>query len=174
MDQWKALLRILNTEGKGHAYAQKVSSMSLAKILVASCPSQKTEESKSRSISYASAVEPLEALTAWIVAQLRNAGALVSFCIPALTVLMSCLESHIIFVKLGGIKYVSCQVKAGSKESADNKKFGQGSVQLLYELSFCLWILTYELNTSQLVRADFAKDGVPIQTLVEIRIIGSA
>jgi V-type H+-transporting ATPase subunit H len=169
VDQWKALLRILNKGGKGDAYAQKLASMSLAKILVASCPSQKTAESKSRSISYASAVEPLEALTAWIVAQLKNAGgALISLCIPALTVLMSALESRMIFVKSGGIKYVSRHLRTGTKGSTDNKKFGQGSVQLLYELAFCLWILTYELSTSQLVRADFAKDGTPIQALVDL------
>ena len=41
VDQWKALLRILNKGGKGDAYAQKVASMSLAKILIASCPSQR-------------------------------------------------------------------------------------------------------------------------------------
>lgn len=168
VDQWKALLRILNKGGKGDAYAQKVASMSLAKILIASCPSQKTAESKSRPISYASAVEPLEALTAWIVAQLKNAGPLVGLCIPALTVLMGAYESRIFFVKAGGIKYVARQLRAGSKGSTDNKKFGQGSVQLLYELTLCLWILTYELNSSQLVRADFAKDGNPVQALVDL------
>jgi len=83
VDQWKALLRILTKGGKGDAYAQKVASMSLAKILIASCPSKRTTESKGRPISYASAVEPLEALTAWIVAQIKNAGRLVGFCIPS-------------------------------------------------------------------------------------------
>lgn len=170
VDQWKALLRILNKGGKGDAYAQKVASMSLAKILIASCPSQKTAENKSRPISYASAVEPLEALTAWIVAQLKNAGALVGLCIPALTVLMDAFESRLIFVKSGGVKYISRQLRAATKGTGgdNSKKFGQGSVQQLYELTFCLWILTYELNGSQLVRSEFAKDGAPVQALVDL------
>ena len=169
VDQWKALLRILNKGGKGDAYAQKVASMSLAKILIASCPSKRTNDSKARPVSYASAVEPLEALTAWIVAQIKNAGPLVGLCIPSLTVLMDAYESRIIFVKSGGIKYVSRQLRAGSKGSSEsNKKSGQGSVQQLYELAFCLWILTYELNTSQLVRSEFAKDGVPVQALTDL------
>jgi V-type H+-transporting ATPase subunit H len=41
-------------------------------------------------------------------------------------------------------------------------------VQQLYELAFCLWCLTYELNNFADVRADFAKDGVPVAALVEL------
>lgn len=180
VDQWKALLRILNKGGKGDAYAQKVSSMSLAKILIASCPSQRSASSstgkdgnvtKARPVSYASAVEPMEALTAWIVSQLKNAsGALVGLCVPALSVLMDAYESRIVFCNSGGLKYIARQLRAGSKNkpSDNKKKFGQGSVQQLYELSFCMWILTYELNKSQSVRSDFAKDGVPVQALVDL------
>jgi V-type H+-transporting ATPase subunit H len=179
VDQWKALLRILNKGGKGDAYAQKVSSMSLAKILIASCPSQRTaltdkqgNATKARPVSYASAVEPMEALTAWIVSQLKNAsGTLVGLCIPALMVLMDAHESRIAFCKAGGMKYMARQLRSGSKNKPagdSKKKFGQGSVQQLYELAFCMWVLTYELSKSQSVRADFAKDGGPVQALVEL------
>jgi V-type H+-transporting ATPase subunit H len=173
VDQWKALLRILNKGGKGDAYAQKVASMSLAKILIASCPSQRrgnTADAKARPVSYASAVEPMEALTVWVVGQLKNAsGGIVGLCVPALMVLMDAHESRIVFCKLGGLKYMARQIRTGSKNKAEgNKKFGQGSVQQLYELSLCMWILTYELNKSQMVRTDFAKDGVPVQALVEL------
>jgi hypothetical protein len=51
------------------------------------------------------------------------------------------------------------------------KKFGQGSVQQLYELAFCMWVLTYELNKCQSIHADFAKDGGPIQALVELVLL---
>ena len=60
------------------------------------------------------------------------------------------------------------QLKARSKSTGDKKKMGQGSVQQIYEMSFCLWALTYELNKSQMIRAEFAKDGVPVQALVEL------
>ena len=181
VDQWKALLRILNKGGKGDAYAQKVASMSLAKILIASCPSQRRnaaaatdKDVKPRPVSYASAVEPLEALTAWVVSQLKNAsGGMVGLCIPALIVLMDAYESRILFCQSGGLKYMSRQLKVGTKNSRpagddSKKKFGQASVQQLYELSFCMWILTYELNTSHSIRSDFAKDGLAVTSLVEL------
>lgn len=41
-------------------------------------------------------------------------------------------------------------------------------MQQLYELAFCLWCLTYELNNFADVRADFAKDGLPVVALVEL------
>ena len=172
VDQWKALLRILNKGGKGDIFAQKSASSSLGKILIASCPSKARSDSKSRPVSYASAIEPMEALVAWIVSQLKNAtGKLVGLCIPALVVLMDSLESRVIFAKAGGIKYMARQLLSGSKSGAPSdgqQKFGQGSVQQLYALSFCMWILSYELNTSWSIRADFAKEGVPVQALCEL------
>jgi V-type H+-transporting ATPase subunit H len=181
VDQWKALLRILNKGGKGDLYAQKVSSMSLGKILIASCPTKRrhvsSAEAKARAVSYASAVEPMEALVAWIVSQLKNAtGGLVGLCIPALVVLMDAYESRVVFAKAGGIKYMARQLLSSSKQSSaggasdnnSNKKFGQGSVQQLYELAFSMWVLTYELSSSWLIRADFAKEGVPVQALCEL------
>jgi V-type H+-transporting ATPase subunit H len=186
VDQWKALLRILNKGGKGDAYAQKVASMSLAKILIGACPSKRSSSAaltdkdgnvvKARPVSFASAVDPLDALTAWVVSQLKNAsGPLVGLCIPALTVLMGAYESRMVFCKTGGIKYVSRQLRVGSKSTKTNtgssdskKKFGQASVQQLYELTFCMCILTYELNKSQSIRADYAKDGLAVTALVEL------
>mmetsp|Transcript_24719 Transcript_24719/g.69389 ORF Transcript_24719/g.69389 Transcript_24719/m.69389 type:complete len:519 (-) Transcript_24719:189-1745(-) len=174
VEQWKALLRMLNKGGKGDAYAQKVASMSLAKILIAACPSKRdvTPASANRPVSWASAVDPIDALTAWIVSQLKNAsGPLVGLCIPALMVFMDANETRVTFCKTGGIKYMSRQLRVSSKGSSrtsGDKKFGQASVQQLYELAFCMWILTYELNKSYSIRSDFAKDNVPVAALVEL------
>lgn len=183
VDQWKALLRVLNKGGKGDIFAQKVASLSLARILITAFPSQRQKNNtvdkdgnpvKARQVSYASAAEPVEALCAWVASQLKNAtGSMVGVCIPALKALMDAHESRIIFCKSGGIKYISRQLRAGSKTtktltSTDSKKKAQGSVQQLYELTFCLWILTYEINSSPQIRADFAKDGLAISALVDM------
>ena len=166
VDQWKALLRILNKGGKGDAFAQKLASTSLAKILLSSCPSQKKASAPT---SYASAMEPLEALNAWIVSQLKSTGGMVGLCAPALMVLMEAYETRMMFCDAGGIKYIARQLRSESGRGSDSKKkFGQGSVQQLYEMTFCLWILTYELNRSSKIRADFAKDGQPVLALVEL------
>jgi V-type H+-transporting ATPase subunit H len=184
VDQWKALLRVLNKGGKGDIFAQKVASLSLAKILIMAFPSQRQKSSsvdkdgnpvRARQVSFASATEPTEALAAWVASQLKNAtGAMVGVCIPAVKAIMEAHESRVIFCKSGGVKYISRQLRAGSKTTKtltaamDNTKKAQTSVQQLYELVFCLWILTYELNTSYSIRADFAKDGLAISALVDM------
>lgn len=178
VDQWKALLRILNKGGKGDAFAQSGAALCLAQILMTACPSQKgtvgKEGVKVRPTSYASAVEPLEALTAWIVSQLKSSS--VGLAIPAMTALMGCTESRLLFAASGGIKYLSRHLRQGGRKQVgaktpDKKKLPSGSsasVQQLYELTFCLWTMTYELNGSASVRADFAKDGQAVAALVDL------
>jgi V-ATPase subunit H len=208
VEQWKALLRLLNKDGKGDAYAQKVASLCLAKLLIPACPSQRfkntntsttnasltttstgtstSEVLKQRPIQFASAVEPLEAITAWIVSQLKTCkGPLVAICTPALKVLMETPETRALFCKSGGVKYLSRQLRLhktqiGSSSTtvigstttslanttggsggggsggtlADKKRMGPASVQQLYELTFCLWILTSEVSESVSIAAD--------------------
>ena len=195
VEQWKALLRILNKGGKGDMYAQKVASLCLAKLLIVACPSQQqrmmksttdgaaTTVSKPRPIQFASAIEPLEAITAWIVSQLKNtSGPYVAICTPALKVLMETTETRALFCQSGGIKYMARQLRIGTSQNKNKatttittttssggvKKIGQASVQQLYEISFCLWILTYELNSSKAIRSDFAKDSSAIMALVDL------
>jgi V-type H+-transporting ATPase subunit H len=181
VDQWKALLRVLNKGGKGDLFAQKVAALCLTRILVTACPSQRVSSQdkdgnivKARPVQYATAMEPLEAITAWIVGQLKNAvGASVAVCTPALRVLMEAPETRKLFCKSGGIKYMSRQMRVGSNKSRstsgqDKKKIGQASVQQLYEVCFCMWVLTYDLNESYLIRQDFAKDSVAVSALVDL------
>jgi len=179
VDQWKALLRILNKGGRGDAFAQSGAALCLAQILITACPSQQTPSKigeKVRPTSYASAVEPLEALTAWIVTQLKSSsGAYIGLALPAMTALMGCTESRLLFAASGGIKYLSRHLRMGKKSSGKDKKKpsaaaggSSASVQQLYELTFCLWTMTYELNGSASVRADFSKDGQAVAALVDL------
>jgi V-type H+-transporting ATPase subunit H len=195
VDQWKALLRMLNKSAKGDVWAQSGASLCLALILLTACPSQKnafTKDEKgqtvkriSRPTSYASAVEPLEALTAWIVSQLKMSsssscvGYSVAVAIPAMTALMNCTESRLLFAASGGIKFLARHLRLGGKRQAQNKDKKKtttaasgavvtSSVQQLYELTFCLWCMTYELNGSASVRADFSKDGQAVAALVDL------
>jgi V-type H+-transporting ATPase subunit H len=174
VDQWKALLRILNKGGRGDAFAQSGAALCLALILVTACPSmqslQSDEKSKSRSTSYASAVEPLEALTAWIVSQLKSVtGSTIGIAIPAMTALMAATETRHLFSASGGIKYLSRQLRSKKSVPAGTEtKTGNATVQQLYELTFCLWCLTYELNGSPNIRADFTKDGAATAALTDM------
>jgi len=175
VDQWKALLRILNKGGRGDAFAQSGAALCLALILVTACPSMQTAASddkvKTRSTSYASAVEPLEALTAWIVSQLKSAaGSNIGIAIPAMTALMAATETRHLFSASGGIKYLSRQLRSKkvATSGGDSTKSGNTTVQQLYELTFCLWCMTYELNGSPNIRADFAKEGAAIAALSDM------
>jgi len=185
VDQWKALLRILNKVGRGDVFAQSGAALGLALILVAACPSMQTAstdkeaKAKARSTSYASAVEPLEALTAWIVSQLKSTnGSNIGLAIPAMTALMAATETRHLFSASGGIKYLARQLHSTGKtvsitaqqptshyEVPDKKNAGSTTIQQLYELTFCLWCMTYELNASPNIRADFCKDGSAVAAL---------
>lgn len=181
VEQWKALLRLLNRGQKGDIYAQKVASLCLAKILVVSCPSKRvatTPDGKIRPIQYASAMEPLEAITAWVISQLKSStGTMVSICTPALKALVDAHETRVLFCKNGGVKYMARQLRTvGSKASKptaavagdSKKKLGQASAQQLYEITFSMWILTYEINKSAAIRYDFAKDTLAVSALVDL------
>lgn len=170
VDQWKALLRILNKGGRGDVYAQSGAALCLSLILVTACPSMQTQGDASTrsSASYASAVEPLEALTAWIVSQLKSAvGSNIGITVPAMTALMAATETRHLFSASGGIKYLARQLRASSKQNPTGTEQNtvHATVQQLYELTFCLWCMTYELNGSPNIRADFSKDGAATEAL---------
>jgi len=197
IDQWKALLRILNKGGRGDVFAQSGAALCLSLILVTACPSMQTAAkddvnsnvAKTRSASYASAVEPLEALTAWIVSQLKSAiGSHIGIAVPSMTALMAATETRHLFSASGGIKYLARQLRASSTKTGTGTPTptitihseqssrtgtstgtgtgsGNATVQQLYELTFCLWTMTYELNGSPNIRADFAKDGAAVDAL---------
>lgn len=191
IEQWKSLLRVVS-KCKGDNFAQRSAALCLAQILLAACPSQRGGASSSKDAaagaatpiatrvpSYASAIEPLEALTAWVISQLKSSNAsTVGTTVPAIMTLMSATEGRQIFAASGGIKYLSRQLRqrekrgqtisTGGPSSPGTERKANSSVQQLYELAFCLWCLTYELNGFADVRADFSKDGLPVVALVEL------
>mmetsp|Transcript_19786 Transcript_19786/g.39428 ORF Transcript_19786/g.39428 Transcript_19786/m.39428 type:complete len:515 (+) Transcript_19786:178-1722(+) len=164
VDQWKALLRVLNKGGRGDAFAQSGAALCLARILLTACPNNR--KSGSRQVSYSSALEPLEALISWIVAQLKaSTTSGVALTVPSMNALMDCTESRLLFANSGGIRYLARHLRVSGKranaaktKNAGKKDNGSAPAQLLYELAFCLWTLTYEVNESVPVRVDFSKD----------------
>lgn len=170
VDQWKALLRILN-KGNVDVFAQSGAALCLAQILLTACPSQQTaKDGTKKNISYESAVEPMEALISWIVSQLKSSSGNLGLAIPSLTALMGCTEGREMFAKRGGIKYLARPLKMGGKKSKapNSGKKASATVQQLYELTFCLWTMTYELNSSADIRADFSKNNAAVAALVEL------
>jgi len=203
VDQWRALLRIIDKGGRGDSFAQSGAALCLALILVSSCPSIQTSSdsdanssnqkgvdeqfgerkstggkaprSQLQQKSYASAVEPLEALIVWIVSQLKSSAShsTVALAIPAMNAIMSTTETRHLFAKSNGIRYLVRQLKTlvdGKKGAIvdEKKNSGSSTAQQLYELTFSLLCMSYELDSSHAIRSDFSKDGTAIVALTSL------
>jgi V-type H+-transporting ATPase subunit H len=135
----------------------------LACILMAGFPSQRTFSDKSYKINHPSVEEPLQALISWITSQLQsNASSSLSLVTPTLTALMGCSESRVKFAHSGGIGYLSRHLRNGTRGARSG-----ATVQQLYELTFCIWALTYECKSSATIRATFARDNAVV-SLVDL------
>jgi len=170
IDDWRPLLRVLHLGGSGDPYAQRGSALCLAHILMAGCPSQaRAKESSQVRIHFSSVEEPLQALISWITSQLQcSSGASLSLVTPTLSALVSCKEARYMFSTNGGIGYISRHLRDKQSSSKSySKNIVKPSVQQLYELSFCIWLLTYECENSSNIRAAFHRDGA-IKSLVNL------
>lgn len=164
LDEWRPLLRVLHLGGSGDAFAQRGAAYCLAHILMAGCPSQRFSTNRSLKINHDSVMEPLQALISWITSQLQSsASSSLSLVTPTLTALMTCPEARAMFANSGGIGYLSRHLRNGAK----GNKTSSATVQQLYELCFCLWTITYECNSSAMIRATFVRDQA-VNALVDL------
>lgn len=163
IDEWRPLLRVLHLGGSGDAFAQRGAAYCLAHILMTGCPSQSFSTDRSYTINTESVEEPLQALISWITSQLQSsASSSLSLVTPTLTTLMGCHEARMRFADTGGIGYLSRHLRNGNKGGKSS-----ATVQQLYELTFCVWALTYECNGSATIRATFARDNA-VHSLVDL------
>jgi len=170
IDEWRPLLRVLHLGGSGDEYAQRGSALSLAYILLAGCPSQAKSKENTFKTNYLTVEDPLKALISWTTSQLQSScGKSLSMVTPTLTALLSSTEARTIFASEGGIGYLSrhLRVKQTINDVKGKSKGGGVSIQQIYELCFCLWIMSYDCDTSAAIRKLFARDGA-IKSLVEL------
>lgn len=176
IDDWRPLLRVLHLGGSGDAFAQRGAALVLAYILKEGCASKRKRSYDNVALQFSSVEEPLQAIVSWIASQLQSSsGASLGLVIPSLITLMSCQEARTMFQNSGGIGYLSRHLRMRQNASS-NKRSSRApvvgpSVQQLYELCFCMWTLTYECNSSAVVRNHFARDGA-VAALVDL--VGAA
>jgi V-type H+-transporting ATPase subunit H len=169
IDDYRPLVRILHLGGTGDAYAQRGAALILAQVLIKGCPSQQ-KRTASVALKCSSVQEPLQALVSWIASQLQSSSrTCLNLVMPSLMTLMACPEARTMFENGGGIGYLTKHLRrrpngVNNKRSKNNTG---ASVQQLYELCFCLWTLTYDLNSSGAVRTHFARDGT-VGALVDL------
>jgi len=173
-DQWMTLTRILNRGGGSDLFAQSGSALCLVLIITSSCPSMKVNileiDENAYLSSFISAKQALEVTVSWIINQLKSSTCnKIALAIPAITALMVAPETRHFFITSGGVKYLCLHLKGKKAATISKDKSGaSASVQQLYELTFCLWCMTYDLNESANIREDFARDGLAVQVLTEL------
>jgi hypothetical protein len=123
-------------------------------------------EKESRLVSPISAV--LESFVSWMTARLQSSTMRsLSVVTPSLTVLLVSRGAREIFDKAGGIGYLARHLRV-RKAQSDTRQTGAGaSVQQLYELCYCLWLLSFDCTDSQDIRNHFHRDGA-VLALVDL------
>jgi V-type H+-transporting ATPase subunit H len=127
----------------------------------------------------------LESFVSWTTSRLQsassssNSSAQSSLAIvtPSLVVLINIKEARAMFDKMGGIGNISRHLKLRNLQSSSNgggiiisdtaaagggtmtMRGGGTSVQQLYELCFCLWVMSFDVNDSEERRKHFHRDG---------------
>ena len=136
----------LRAMATGDAFCQRAASAALATLLAVFDGSNR-----------APCAGPLEPFVQWLCDQLAasrgGAAPGVRAAVPALTILLRREDARALFGRHGGVGYLTKLLKAQGAAA---------NAQLLYELSFCLWTLSFCASA----RPDFATNGT-IGVLVE-------
>ena len=75
-----------------------------------------------------------------------------------------------IFDNSGGIGYIARHLRVRQSSSYDEsvsatRSQPAASVQQLYELCYCLWLLSFDVNSNELIRSHFHRDGAVPRTV---------
>jgi V-type H+-transporting ATPase subunit H len=115
----------------------------------------------------------LESFVSWMTARLQSSTMrALSVVTPSLTVLLVSRDARKIFNKAGGIGYIARHLRVPKTQSESTKQIGAGaSVQQLYELCYCLWLMSFDCGDSQDIRNHFHRDGA-VPALVDLVAAG--
>ena len=96
----------------------------------------------------------LSTFITWMTSQLQSSGPKpLSIVLPSLMILIPDAHVREAFDGSGGIGYLTRHLRY------DHLGDSKASVQQMYELCFCLWIMSYDVETSEAIRNHFHRDG---------------
>lgn len=144
LDTWRPLYRVL-VGGGSDEFAQRGSAYCLACILLEGCKLQRQAK------LFSSIDSVLDSFVSWISSRLQSsASRTLAVVTPAMTTLVVSREARVLFDRAGGIAYMSRYLNSEST-----------SAQQVYELCFCMWLLSFDANESMI--RHFHRDGaVPV------------
>jgi V-type H+-transporting ATPase subunit H len=152
LENTRSLLRMLMMDGHVDLFAQRGAAFCLSCLLLQGQQLQKQHFLLSPISSI------LESFVSWMTSRLQSGGPKsITVLTPALVILVVDGKTRELFDATGGVGYLSRNLQI--KQSA--------SVQQLYELSYCLWILSYDVDKSEDIRIHFHRDGA-VPALVDL------
>lgn len=105
---------------------------------------------------------------AWMTSRLQSSAMRsLSVVTPSLTVLLVARDARELFNKAGGIGYLARHLRVRKNQSDSKPNEGGASVQQVYELCYCLWLMSFDCGDSQQTRDHFQRDGA-VPALVDL------
>lgn len=152
---WPTLYQVLE-QGGSDSYAQRGAAYCLAYLFLEGLRLQRAHKLLESMASIQ------DSLVAWITSQLQSSGSLpLSIVLPSLMLLIAEPTVRQSFDASGGIGYLSRHMRV------DHLGDSKASVQQLYELCFCLWLMSFDVEASTEIRNDFHRDGA-VGVLVDL------
>jgi hypothetical protein len=147
IDGWKTLIMALD-KGGSDVYTLRGAAFCLSSILMEGIRLQRSSKLL-QSIN-----DILDKFITWATTQLQSSGSKpLSIVLPSLMILIPEAQIRYRFDRMGGIAYLAKHLRF------DQLRDDRASVQQLYELSFCLWLMSFEVETSDTIRNHFHRDG---------------
>jgi V-type H+-transporting ATPase subunit H len=167
VDHWRPLWRMLSGS-LSDPFAQRGAAFCLACILLTGCSQEIT-------VIWASLNPILESFMSWMTSRLSSARTSESLAIvtPSLTVLMVNQQAREAYDAVDGMAYLSRHLRIPPQMESSSTSHGSSipaspsspsrrtgaSVQQLYELTYCMWLLSYDCQDSRRLRKHFHRDG---------------
>ena len=152
LEHARSLLRVL-VGGPTDVFAQRGAAVCLGCLLMEG-------QSLEKNNKLLSSISPiLESFVSWMTSRLQS-GSPQSLTVvsPALTIVIIDQGIRELMNAAGGIGYLARNLQA-KQQSA--------SVQQLYELAYCLWVLSFNVNEHEALRLHFHRDGA-VPALVDL------
>ena len=166
VDDWRPLLRILLGE-RSDMYAQRGSAYCLAVILMEGCRLHR------QGALFQSLDAFLDPFVSWMTSRLQSSGTRsLPIVTPSLVVLIMSPEARELFDAAGGIGYLGRHLRHLDNESnnatqTDVNIKNVPSAQQIYELTYCLWVMSFDCQENESRRRNFHLHGA-VHALVDL------
>ncbi|GAX28798.1 hypothetical protein FisN_34Hh008 [Fistulifera solaris] len=162
LEDWRILHRVLSAT-KSDPFAQRGAAFCLACILYEGC----LLEERCQLFSSLSSI--LRNFVTWITFRLQSATSptFLAAVTPSMTIILEIKKARLLFIDNGGLNFLSRHLHTSDKDPNDLPRKAGASVQQLYELTYCLWLPSFDCCDHHSLRKHFHRDGA-VPALVDL------